>query len=219
MNMPLKLKWVLTLNFLLVSWVLVQMGLRINHQLSDMPNFAEGSNGWRTVVHTLFTEHLIMEHLFNIAMILFSAVVVFSLIEQFILHYKLSRYLSTVADPERSALWTRRLDASSTQVIVIKESAFAAMAYGIFNCRIVISTGVLSRFSDEEVRAILYHELYHCRSHHPLQSVIWKVVSTGFVFIPLIKDLSRYYEIWMELLADRYAIKRMKVKNLLQEFY
>ncbi|WP_211222630.1 M56 family metallopeptidase [Paenibacillus daejeonensis] len=206
--MPPKLRWALGLNVGLVSWILVQMGVRVRHQLSELPEAAGEPGIWATL-RSFFTQHPVMEQVYNVA-ILYCVVMVFvHLGTQGRQQVKLLRYLSLTRDERSSARWTERLDADGIPVIVIREQAFVAMACGFFKRRIVISTGALHRFSEEEVLAVLYHELYHCRAYHPLQTVVGTAISRGMAFIPLVRDLSRYYEIWMELLADRYAMKRL----------
>ena len=208
MTIPPKLRWALGLNVGLVSWILVQMGVRVEHQLSELPE-AVGEPGIWATVRSFFTQHPVMEQVYNVAILYFVVMVLVHLGTQWRQQVKLTRYLSLARDERRSARWTERLDAGEIPVIVIREQAFVAMACGFFRRRIVISTGALERFSEEEVLAVLYHELYHCRAYHPLQTVVGTAIGRGIAFVPLVRDLSRYYEIWMELLADRYAIRRL----------
>jgi hypothetical protein len=53
------------------------------------------------------------------------------------------------------------------------------------------------------------HELYHGRFRHPFQLLILTTISECLIFLPLIKGLVQHYKVWMELLADRFAIYRM----------
>lgn len=209
MEPPKKLKFALMFNIALVAWILIQMGYRIYHQLSDIPKVEQEEHIVSAVFRDIFTNHLLLEQVFNVFIIYVLAVVLHHMVVQAVQHYKLNRRITNRYEAELSASWNERFHDDAAEIIVIDEPAFIAMAYGFWKRRIVISTGVLSSYSDEEIEAILFHELYHCSSHHPLQTYVLELLSKGFAFVPVIRDLSQYYIIWIELLADRYAITRM----------
>lgn len=206
---PTQPKVVLAFIFILVCWILAQMGYSVVHQLEDIPPTAHGREFVYAVIRDISTNHILFERLFNGFIIYLLCVGIYHILLQFILRIKLNRYLSKRMDLIRTAEWKHRFRNEQVEVMVVKESAFVAMALGIWKPRIIISTGVLSRFDDEEIKAILLHELYHCKAYHPLQMSLLLFLSKGLAFVPLIKDLTHYYGIWTELLADRYAIRRM----------
>jgi Zn-dependent protease with chaperone function len=75
--------------------------------------------------------------------------------------------------------------------------------------QIVISTGLLDLLSPEEVKAVLLHERYHCQNHHPLKKWIIGLFIKSMEYVPIIKSLGAHFEIWIELQADRYVMRRM----------
>ncbi len=209
MNVPKKLKMLLFVHILLVAWIFFQMGYRIDHQLSDIPEIGKQESMVAVVYQDLLTNHLLVEQIFNIFIIYLLAVVLYYIVVQSVLHVKLMRRIWRGYEAELSAAWTQRIQDEATEIMVVDEPAFIAMAFGFWKRRIVISTGALQRYSDEEIEAVLFHELYHCKAHHPLQTYLLDMLSKGLVFVPVIRDFARYYKIWIELLADRYAISRM----------
>ncbi|WP_214629647.1 M56 family metallopeptidase [Paenibacillus agaridevorans] len=193
----------------LVCWILAQMSYSLIHQLGDVSIAA--NNRWLIVdiIRDVATTHALLGQLFNGFIIYLLVVGIYQMVLQVKLRMKLRRYLKSHCDEENTALWNHRFKDENVQLLVVKESAFVALSYGMWMPKIVISTDVLSRFEDEEVEAILLHELYHCKAFHPLQISLLMFVSKGLAFVPIIKDLVHYYSIWTELRADRYAVKRM----------
>ncbi|GGG64612.1 M56 family metallopeptidase [Paenibacillus radicis (ex Gao et al. 2016)] len=96
-----------------------------------------------------------------------------------------------------------------TKIIVVQDDTFLALAIGLFKPRIVISTQVLHLFSDNEVKAILLHEQFHCRNRDTLKTFMMTLLTDAFGYWPIMMPIFRYYETWTELLADRFAIRQM----------
>ncbi len=123
------------------------------------------------------------------------------------------------------AVWVRKLlaarvpyDADALELpeglegrdlIVIRSEKLQAYAIGLLRPRIVISTKLLKTFDKKEIEAILLHEYYHCRQFDPLKTLVTTVISSSIGYVPVFKTMIRYYKIWDELLADRYAVERM----------
>ncbi|WP_027409835.1 M56 family metallopeptidase [Anoxybacteroides tepidamans] len=98
----------------------------------------------------------------------------------------------------------------NNRILVIESSEFIALTIGFIKPKIVISTFVAKRFSDEELRAILLHEQFHLLHRDPLKLMLVKIVSDQVGYVPLLKRLAQYYNISRELLADGYAMRRGK---------
>lgn len=96
-----------------------------------------------------------------------------------------------------------------TEIIVVKDDAFVALAIGLIRPKIVVSTMVLDRFSNMEVKAILLHERYHCLKHDGRKMFLSSLLVNVFGYLPIVKPIVRYYETWKELFADRYAMQQM----------
>ncbi|MEK8127086.1 M56 family metallopeptidase [Paenibacillus filicis] len=91
----------------------------------------------------------------------------------------------------------------------MRDEGFVALAIGMRKPIIVISTQVLETFSSDEVKAILLHEWHHCRNLDNVKMFLMTLLTEAFGYWPIMKPVFRYYQIWTELLADRFAIHQM----------
>jgi Zn-dependent protease with chaperone function len=96
-----------------------------------------------------------------------------------------------------------------TEIIVVKDDAFVALAIGMRRPKIVVSTAVIDHFSEDEVKAILLHEWHHCRNRDNAKMFLMTLLTNAFGYWPIMKPIFRYYQTWTELLADRFAIRKM----------
>lgn len=83
-----------------------------------------------------------------------------------------------------------------------------AFTYGLLAPRVVISTGLLSVTTADELDAVLAHERYHVASFDPLKTLIARVIPAAFFFLPALGDLGERYFAGRELAADRRAARR-----------
>jgi Zn-dependent protease with chaperone function len=94
-----------------------------------------------------------------------------------------------------------------TRVSVVHDQAPFACCFGLIRPRIYLSTGLLTRLSDNELEAVLLHEVYHCRRYDPLRTLIMDVIATMFFFLPILGEWCRWQRTHAELQADRFAIQ------------
>lgn len=97
--------------------------------------------------------------------------------------------------------------AAPQPVRVVRDSKAVALTHGLLRPRIVVSTGLLRRCSETELRAILEHEAEHVRRRDPLRTLVarvgvgrWSRVSAVAHFLFCLKRDA-------ELRADRAAIR------------
>lgn len=96
-----------------------------------------------------------------------------------------------------------------TEIVVVRDNRFVALAIGLLRPKIVISTMVLAMFNDKEVKAILLHESYHCRNRDGQKLFLSALLLDAFRYLPIVKPIFRYYQTWQELFADRFAMRQM----------
>ncbi|MHA7964203.1 M56 family metallopeptidase [Paenibacillus sp. CAU 1782] len=205
--MPKKARYALGLIIVLAAWILLQMVQQIRHQLGDFPEWRGVQGLLHAILLDLTVNHYLVSLLFNGLMIYLACVALWHLIVQGYLAFKLQRMLDAKRNMELSKQWSNRLG-GGIPIVVIDEPSFVAFACGLFKRRVILSSGALGRFGDKEAEAIALHEIYHCKKHHPLLLTMLVLLGKGFAFVPVIADLGRYCAVWMELLADRYAIKQ-----------
>jgi len=82
-----------------------------------------------------------------------------------------------------------------------------SFAYGAFRPRVVISEGLLSSASADELQAVLVHERYHVRNFDPLKVVLARALADTFFLVPALRALQERYLSGRELAADRRALR------------
>lgn len=83
-----------------------------------------------------------------------------------------------------------------------------AFCHGYLRPRLCVSTGLLRALSRRQVRAVLLHELYHLRHHHPLFTLAAQVLADWLFFLPVTADLRDACLARLELEADRHAVEK-----------
>lgn len=119
----------------------------------------------------------------------------------------INKYLgSKVLVPDRLSKIAIRLRILE-KVEVVESKRNLAFCYGILQPKIVLSSQLISTLSNKELQAVLLHESHHLKNYDPLKIILGNTLSTVFFFIPILKDLQRYYFLTKEIAADSEVIK------------
>ncbi|MGD8395726.1 MAG: M56 family metallopeptidase [Candidatus Eiseniibacteriota bacterium] len=78
---------------------------------------------------------------------------------------------------------------------------------GLLRPRVILSPRLVTALSVAELRAILLHELEHCRRREPLGGLLICVASVLFVFYPLLPPLRRRLHATAEMACDEAAVR------------
>jgi hypothetical protein len=105
----------------------------------------------------------------------------------------------------RSLPVIRRL-AEQPSVLVVDTSAPVAFCAGWLRPRVYVSTGVLDRLSEPELRAVLAHEGQHGALRDPLRLAVGRVLAQALFFLPVLSALHSDYADAAELTADAAAL-------------
>ncbi|RXZ78515.1 M56 family peptidase [Paenibacillaceae bacterium] len=193
MRPPIKLRWIYTLLVVFLALFSVQMGLFVARQ---MEGGGLGVALWTSIVFDLIIGYTLIRAIWRITAQAY-----------------LSRKSHQLFRSRKHDKLTKRLNYKysnlGTDIIVVRDEAFVALAIGMRKPIIVISTQVLNMFSDDEVKAILLHECHHCRNRDTLKLFVMTLLTEAFGYWPIMKPIFRYYQTWTELLADRFAIRQM----------
>jgi Zn-dependent protease with chaperone function len=131
------------------------------------------------------------------------------IVKQWLLTVKGLRLFRANLHPELSKQLQEEYRLWNTEILVVHDKAFVGLNIGLWRPRIVISTAVLAQCSDEEVKGILLHELHHCRKRDNMRLFILTLMAESFFYLPVIKPVLTYVHTWLELFADRFAIRQM----------
>lgn len=84
-----------------------------------------------------------------------------------------------------------------------------AFTQGVFDMHVWLSTGLIKILDEDELEAVLRHEMPHVRMHDPLKILCARCLARGLFFVPLGRDLLRAYMIAKEIAADQGAARGM----------
>jgi Zn-dependent protease with chaperone function len=112
---------------------------------------------------------------------------------------------AALAIPPRLLLAAREAGLSD-RVTLLDSTEPCSFVYGVLAPRVVISSALLSRLSDVELRGALEHERYHVQSLDPLRDALADAAVDAMFFLPAMRTLGARYEAARELAADRRAV-------------
>ena len=95
------------------------------------------------------------------------------------------------------------------RVDVVRDVRPFSFCYWFRSPRICLSTGLIKRLDDAELRAVLLHERYHLRQRDPLRLVIARYFAAGLYVVPVVEELVEYYTVQKEVAADQAAVRAM----------
>ena len=95
------------------------------------------------------------------------------------------------------------------RVDVVRDRRPFSFCYWFRRPRICLSTGLIGRLDDAELRAVLVHERYHVRQRDPLRLVVARYFAAGLYVVPVVEELVEYYTVQKEIAADADAVRAM----------
>ena len=95
------------------------------------------------------------------------------------------------------------------RIDVVRDPRPFSFCYWFRRPRICLSTGLIKRLDDAELRAVLVHERYHLRQRDPLRLVIARYFAAGLYVVPVVEELVEYYTVQKEVAADQAAVRAM----------
>ncbi|MDG0809138.1 M56 family metallopeptidase [Cohnella rhizosphaerae] len=207
-KLPRTPKIVLAVFGALGLWMFAQLSYLLVHQMADVP---ASPNLVRFLV-AAFTDVLVNHHFFEIGLNALIAYMGWTLLVESIRYGRERRqwlsYIEKHSVPALEKRLNERFALGAVRIQVISHPSDVAVAFGGWRPRIVLSDALIARFQASELEAIVLHEFFHCKFRHPLQLFVLRLASNMLAFLPVLKQLVRYYGIWLELLADRFVICR-----------
>jgi beta-lactamase regulating signal transducer with metallopeptidase domain len=95
------------------------------------------------------------------------------------------------------------------RIDVVRDPRPFSFCYWFRRPRICLSTGLVKRLDDPELRAVLLHERYHLRQRDPLRLVVARYFAAGLYVVPVVEELVEYYTVQKEVAADQAAVRAM----------
>jgi beta-lactamase regulating signal transducer with metallopeptidase domain len=121
---------------------------------------------------------------------------------------KIYKRLAIYRHEQLTQVINRKYNEGNQDFTVISCSAPIAVTMGFLNPKIILSTGLLNLLDENELEAVIYHELYHKKHRDPLKIFLLSLFASIMWYIPILKWFHQKYKIIREILADHYAINR-----------
>ena len=119
--------------------------------------------------------------------------------------------------PQKLVKILNKHNLSKNRFLVIPDTSFTAETIGFFFPFIIFSQGIINKLSAKQLEAVILHEYHHYSYFHPILKFLSNVISAVFFFFPIIKELMLYFQLTLEISADRYAIEKMGTSQPLQK--
>lgn len=91
------------------------------------------------------------------------------------------------------------------RIDLVDDPTVFTFCHGYFRPRVCVSSGLVERLSDDELRAVLMHEQHHVKHWDPLKILVGRTLASGLFFLPLAGALRRGYSAGKEIYADADA--------------
>ena len=124
-----------------------------------------------------------------------------------------------IALPSSVVLAARGLDLDGRIDVVTDERPFS-FCYWFLRPRICLSTALVERLDQDELRAVLYHERYHLRQRDPLRQIVARYFAAGLYVVPVVDELLSFHTLQKEIEADEEAVRASgDVRSLASALY
>lgn len=89
-----------------------------------------------------------------------------------------------------------------------------AETYGLITPKVIVATGLLDRLTDQELQAVLSHEVQHVRRRDPLRLAVMRSAAAATFPFPALHQLAEHAELDTEIRADRNATDHVNTAAL-----
>jgi len=89
-----------------------------------------------------------------------------------------------------------------------------AMTLGVFKPEIYVSKAIINTLSNEELKALLYHEQYHRDNHHQLSDLCVGAIQKLLFYVPLVFMLKQSKKLINEYSADTFSARYTSSETL-----
>jgi Zn-dependent protease with chaperone function len=194
---------------LIAGVLLVQMGMYAMKVLA----------GWELhfnlvdVCSTLMRKYFIPEFAYVLDAFVFYTLffLVFTLVRQIVLSTRTYRRLKNDRHEGHCITVNQAFCGSGKEeaILVIEHPAPVAFTMGLWKPRIILSTGLMKLLDHNELKAVIYHEMYHQKHRDPVKTFVLTLFAAVMWYLPILKWFRHQYNIVREVMADHYAVNRL----------
>lgn len=117
------------------------------------------------------------------------------------------RRLAAAAPPSR--LFASQIRVGALRLVCVKGDRDSAFCSGTWRPTIFVGEGIVDQLGDDELDAVLLHELDHANRYEPLRRAARQAAAEVFFFAPILRWWAERRSVQVELAADRAAIQQV----------
>ncbi|WLR61596.1 M56 family metallopeptidase [Guptibacillus hwajinpoensis] len=205
-------RFLFMLSFLLVATMIVQMSLYSLHLYSNWTLMFSVLEACHNMLRAIGLSSMNM--LLEVLILSTFSLIVMMIVKQIYRYITFSKRLSLLREDTVTEEIIRNYDLGKQALEVIRSDEPIALTYGMIRPKIVLSTELVSLLSEEELRAVIYHETFHQQHRDPLKKFIITLLVHALWFVPILKWVSNHYHTLREIAADRFAMKKANMLDL-----
>jgi beta-lactamase regulating signal transducer with metallopeptidase domain len=188
--------------------LLIQMTIYLFRKLLGMPIEFNLIQLCSTALQSMGFSSL--EYLLEVIIYATVAMTVYKIIKQLYLSHTIHKKMAKRMNITLTSQYNRQFSLPKETILVIEEDAILSLTMGFFRPKIILSTGLLNLLDEGERHAVLLHEIYHQKNRDPLKLFVLSLCSSVMWYIPILSWFYQKYRMIRELLADHYAISRLR---------
>jgi beta-lactamase regulating signal transducer with metallopeptidase domain len=163
--------------------------------------------------HVHFNPDGILSSLILLITAISVSLALFQLVKFIVSHRRLHKFQTQEALTDNLREIINKHNLSSDSVLIVKNTKLTAYTIGLFKPKIIVSKALAMKLSQDQLEAVVLHELYHLRSRHLFWLLLSKLVSSLFFFIPLVEYLAQQLKTEFELAADAFVVEKQKTRD------
>ncbi|QTD39797.1 M56 family metallopeptidase [Sporosarcina sp. Te-1] len=129
---------------------------------------------------------------------------------QWIQMAKMKRHFQHYKEIELTKKMNQLYKQGKDRIIVLSHPSPTAFTMGFFHPKIIITTGLFHLLDQDELEAVIGHEVYHKENRDPLKVFLLSLGSSVMWYIPIQKWFYHQYKVVQEVLADEFAIRQQE---------
>ncbi len=117
---------------------------------------------------------------------------------------------------KRIANIVNKMEFEKINIRIISNNNPLALSLGFFKKTILLSEHLLKTINDQELEAVILHELAHIKQRHSLKLFFSQIIKDVFFFVPIVRELVSLYHTHIELQADKYVLQTQSTNRFLK---
>lgn len=186
--------------------ILLQMGYYFCSILGGWDvrfNFIAVCHSWLKIIGLSFLQYLLD------ALVIYTLILlIWKISVQWIQSSRMKKQLNLYKDRQLTDSINAMYSQEKKEFLIVSYPIPLAMTMGFIQPKIVLSTALMNLLDEDELDAVIAHEMLHQQNRDPLTIFLMTLFSATMWYIPILKWFNKQYRIMKELAADEFAIQK-----------